>query len=510
MSLGLFGCGQGEDLAGPEPAVLQVTTETSGTGTDPDGYTVAIDGRQSVPLALMDTLIESGVTPGEHTVDLGGVAAGCSVLGGGSRTVTAVAGATASTSFVVTCNASVSPTGVVVVVVTTTGDSIDSDGYVVAVDPSYRRAVGVSEEVRLEGIAQGERSIGLSGVAANCSVQGENPRPIDVPPVGEVATAFAVRCWLPATGSIAFVRSVATQDFIQDFIQVIGVDGVLQHSFSSSGSAALLSWSPDGELLAWSNEASAILVQPPSGDPAVGLPSAGSPIWSPDSDRLLCLSEGGRLSSVTRNGSGQRFLVPDDGTRVTSAHYLPDGRIFLVAGIPEGGFAAFRVAADGRDLTRLFRFPEEFLLEQAAVPSPDGQRVAYPLETDHFGLHVANIDGTNAHLVSAALDVTSAPVWSPDATRLAFPAGVGALWLVSPDGTELLPVELPGVLLGQVGWSPDGSYLVAPVSTRVDDDGRPRGSSIYTIRADGSGAERLTASDHEDQEPVWRPTVRRP
>jgi Tol biopolymer transport system component len=506
MSLTLSTCGQGEDLAGPDPAALQVTTQTSGTGTDPDGYTVSIDSRLPVPIALVDTLLESNVTPGEHTVDLGGISAGCAVQGGGARTLTAEVGTTASADFTVICTAPEVPQGAVLVAVTTSGVELDADGYVVSVDPSTRRSVGVSDEIRIEGVPAGERSIRLSGLAANCSVQGQNPRTIDVSTDGEASVGFAVRCWPPATGSIAFSGS--------DSIEVIGADGVPRRDFTSSVPGGRPSWSPDGRFLAFVGSLDegepAVFVQPLSGGAAAELPgcvpSGFRPIWSPDGNRLLCLSELGRLSSVDRDGSDLRFLTPDDGRRVTSAHYLPDGRIFFVADEngddQEGGFGAFRVGADGTDLTRLFTLPEEFT-EGWAVPSPDGQRVAYILRdffTGRFGLNVASIDGTNPRPVSPALDVTEL-AWSPDGSRLAF--GVfgersSPLWLVNPDGADLAQVPLPGEL--GFDWSPDGTRLVVAVGF-VDADGLH--SNIYTIRADMSGLERLTASGTVDVDPAW-------
>jgi TolB protein len=63
-------------------------------------------------------------------------------------------------------------------------------------------------------------------------------------------------------------------------------------------------------------------------------------------------------------------------------------------------------------------------------------------------------------------------------------------------------VTLPGPLgfSAKLAWSPDGTRLAIPVGS--NDLAQ---SSIYTIRADGSGLERLTATSDYDSEPAWGP-----
>jgi Tol biopolymer transport system component len=232
----------------------------------------------------------------------------------------------------------------------------------------------------------------------------------------------------------------------------------------------------------------------------------------------LCLSDDGRLSSVQRDGSNSRFLSPQNGTRVISAHYLSDGRIFFFAEIQGEGFVASRVAADGTGLTRLFTLPEDITFSQGTVvPAPDGQRVAYVLMSSHFlggNLYAANLDGTNARIVSSDIGVaeSTAPIWSPDGSRIAFLTGdsfffrPSELWLVSPDGANLVraPVpgepELPGA--GVPDWSPDGARLAFDVTVGLFEPEIL--SSIFIIRADGSDLQRLTAPG-DGREPAWGP-----
>jgi Tol biopolymer transport system component len=497
-SLTFSHCGQGEDLAGPDPAALQVTTATAGPGTDPDGYTVSLDGRAPVRVALTDTLVENGVTPGEHTVELGDLAQDCAVEGGTFRTLSAVNGTTVSVDFSVTCGSLVSPQGSVLVAVTTIGGDLDADGYLIGIDPSIVRAVGSSDQIRIEGIAAGQQLVRLSGVSENCSVQGENPATVDVPPGGEAATSFVVRCWPPASGKIAFVMSSS--------VQIVSPGGVPLDTLALE-SVSSSSWSPDGAFIALAG--ASMLIQPASGGAAMELPgclpSGSRPVWSPDGNRLLCLSEEGRLSSVGRDGSGSRFLTPQNGSRVISAQYLPDNRVFFFAEVQGEGFVASRVDDDGTNLIRLFVPPDE-INEATVVPSPDGQHVAYVVGFFLGQLYVARTDGADARVIALDLDVSnSAPEWSPDGGRIAFLAGDSFprsdLWLVNRDGTDLVKARLPAVPDGPLGagvpdWSPDGTRLT------VDFTDTDLLTNIFTVRADGSGLQQLTTSG-DAKNPAW-------
>jgi len=69
----------------------------------------------------------------------------------------------------VTCSAT---TGSLTVSASTTGSSLDADGYTVTVDGGSPQAIGINGSVTFNGLAAGGHSIALSGVAANCTVSG--------------------------------------------------------------------------------------------------------------------------------------------------------------------------------------------------------------------------------------------------------------------------------------------------------------------------------------------------
>jgi len=83
---------------------LTVTTATSGSNP-PSGYTVTVDGGQSRSLGLNTSTTYTGLTAANHTVQLNGIPANCSVSEANPQTVNVPAGGTAQATFTVTCTA---------------------------------------------------------------------------------------------------------------------------------------------------------------------------------------------------------------------------------------------------------------------------------------------------------------------------------------------------------------------------------------------------------------------
>jgi len=80
-----------------------VSTSTTGSSLDPDGYTVTVDGGSAQAIGINASVSYTNLTAGNHTVAISGVATNCTVSGGTSRTVSVPSGGTATTTFTVTC-----------------------------------------------------------------------------------------------------------------------------------------------------------------------------------------------------------------------------------------------------------------------------------------------------------------------------------------------------------------------------------------------------------------------
>ncbi len=192
------------------PGSLTVTTSTSGASQDPDGYSFAVDNGTPQPIGVGQTITLTGVAAGSHTVVLSGVAGNCSVGNGTSRTVTVPAGGSVTASFAVSCTAL---PGSLTVTTSTTGLSLDLDGYTATVDGTTSQTVSNNGSVTFNGLSAGSHTVVLSEVAANCSVNGGTSQTVTVPAGGTATAAFSVTCTaLPGSLSVSTTTSGGTPD----------------------------------------------------------------------------------------------------------------------------------------------------------------------------------------------------------------------------------------------------------------------------------------------------------
>src|SRR6267143_570859 len=138
------------------PGNLTVTTSTTGSSLDPDGYTVTVDGGPNRPIATNNStgVTFTGLTAGSHSVALSGVAANCTVSSANPQTVTVPSGGTATAPFTLSC---VTPPGNLTVTTSTTGSSLDPDGYTVTVDGGPHRPIATNNStgVTFTGLTAG-------------------------------------------------------------------------------------------------------------------------------------------------------------------------------------------------------------------------------------------------------------------------------------------------------------------------------------------------------------------
>ena len=85
-------------------------------------------------------------------------------------------------------------TGNVRVTVTTTGGDLDLDGYALTVDAAGQQSIAVTATVLLPDLPTGPHDVEVTGVAANCTVGGPNPRSIIVRGGQTIEVSFPVAC----------------------------------------------------------------------------------------------------------------------------------------------------------------------------------------------------------------------------------------------------------------------------------------------------------------------------
>ncbi len=209
----------------PTTGTIQVTT-VAGTPADPDGYALILDGVEVQAIATATTVSITSVSPGAHTLGLGGVAEGCQVDGEDVVTVTVVAGQTAAATIGVTCTPPPPESGTLAITTETSGPEQDPDGYSYSVDAGDAHAIGESATANILGLAAGPHIITLAGVSANCAVGGNNPRTVTVTPGGTARTTFGVTC-AATTGNLT-VTIAGLPAGTDAAVTVTGPDGYSQ------------------------------------------------------------------------------------------------------------------------------------------------------------------------------------------------------------------------------------------------------------------------------------------
>ena len=152
-----------------------------------------MDGAASQAIATNGSVTFTAFAAGAHSVALSGIAGNCTVRGANPQTVTVQSGATASAPFALSCAPIGSGSGSLTVTTSTTGSNLDPDGYTLTIDGSISQPIATNGSVTY-AVPAGNHPVALSGVAANCTVGGANPRTVTVPAGGAATTTFAVTC----------------------------------------------------------------------------------------------------------------------------------------------------------------------------------------------------------------------------------------------------------------------------------------------------------------------------
>jgi Tol biopolymer transport system component len=194
--------------------------------------------------------------------------------------------------------------------------------------------------------------------------------------------------------------------------------------------------------------------------------SSGMPVWSPDGTRIGITASTADAGVIDPTAS--IYVLPVSGgqpVRLTEPGYVNG-----IAWSPDGSTIGYStVDLSGVDPTRAF------------VVAADG------------GEPRALLDGTAAY---------SPPVWSPagDFMAIATPDGLA---LATGEGTEvslLVPTDAEE-FIGEVSWSPSGSWLLYSVSTG-------REPSLWIVPVDGSAPPaRISPDGAGGQQADWQPVL---
>ena len=102
--------------------------------------------------------------------------------------------------FTLACIGAIEPlptTATIVVIVSTAGSAVDPDGYGLSINGGEQQVIGTNSTISIGPLTKGSYVLELQGLAANCSVMGRNPLPIDLRNLrsaSPVTVSFYVRC----------------------------------------------------------------------------------------------------------------------------------------------------------------------------------------------------------------------------------------------------------------------------------------------------------------------------
>src|SRR3989442_1431249 len=165
--------------------------------------------------------------------------------------------------------------GTLAVTPATSRSDIAPHGYTVTVDGSLSQSVGANGLVTFTGLAAGDHTVSLSGVASNCTVSGDNPRTISLIAGVVGTTSFSVSCAaIPKTGNVTVTTNTTGSSLDPDGYTVTA-DGNASQAIGTNGSVSFAGLSAGGHPVALSGVGSDCSVS--GGDsPTVTGPAGGT------------------------------------------------------------------------------------------------------------------------------------------------------------------------------------------------------------------------------------------
>lgn len=407
------------------------------------GVTVSGGGHNATTGAT-GLFVLSGLTPGEVSLTLAGLPAGCTAP---ATSAMVVAGEIASANIVVECPSAGAVEGQVV------ANAAGLQGVAVRVNgTAFAATTGSEGGFHIDGVPAGPQQLALSGLPGGCTDPGLQA--VTVVAGGVAHVQINVTCPAAAPERIV-ATSVQTGN---SELYVLNADG---------SNPTQLTFTTDAEM---------------------------QPTWSPDAQRIVFTRRTGsgsaareRLFIVAADGSGEQPIT-DLLLGARNASWSTDGsQIAFTCSLPTSfGNELCVVNADGTNLHLVVDGDGFSFIALFPDWNPASDRIAY------VPFSLANPDGSFTYVasggasvggVTTSLDFATAPAWSPNGGRLAFSRLVqdGDIYVVDAAGGTPVNVTNGAGSKNTPTWTRDGASIVYE-----------KGGDLYRVSAAGGASEPLT------------------
>jgi hypothetical protein len=316
-------------------------------------------------------------------------------------------------------------TGELRLIVSTTGFTLDTDGFGARVDGVNAGELLLQDTTVLADLAPGAHAVELAGVANNCAVEQGTSRTATVRADVVALVEFHVECDSALRNVILFTHGDGTGIAGLSIMQVAPDGSGLRTLFAGSHASP----SPDGRQV--------VLMR-------------ASPAWS--------------IYRVNADGSGQVDLTPDDDLDQVP-RWSPDGNHIAFTSSRTGKSQLYLMNPDGSDQHRLsfsnrnegspvWSFDSRQLLLHRQAPDPFLPSELVVLQADGSGERV---------LIDSSQQPSGPEDWSPDGSRILYnstSSGQNDVWVMKSDGSGKTNLTLDEGAHGTARWSPDATQIV--------------------------------------------------